>query len=89
TVKDALAYLDQIKLQCANQPEVYNEFLDIMNDFKAQVIDTPCVIEKISTLFSGHCGLIRGFNLFLPAGYSIECSDDHRDTYIRVTTPQG
>ena len=33
--------------------------------------------------------MIRGFNTFLPPGYVIECSDDPRDTSIRVTTPQG
>jgi paired amphipathic helix protein Sin3a len=35
-VKDALSYLDQVKLQFQDQPEVYNRFLDIMKDFKAQ-----------------------------------------------------
>jgi len=52
-------------------------------------IDTPGVIERVSSLFSGHPDLIRGFNTFLPPGYVIECSDDPRDTSIRVTTPQG
>jgi len=35
-VKDALSYLDQVKLQFADQPDVYNKFLDIMKDFKSQ-----------------------------------------------------
>ena len=35
-VKDALSYLDQVKLQFAEQPDVYNKFLDIMKDFKSQ-----------------------------------------------------
>lgn len=33
--------------------------------------------------------MIRGFNTFLPPGYVIECSDDPRDTSIRVITPSG
>lgn len=35
-VKDALSYLDQVKIQFYNQSDVYNNFLDIMKDFKSQ-----------------------------------------------------
>ncbi|GMF64371.1 unnamed protein product [[Candida] boidinii] len=35
-VKDALSYLDQVKLQFQAQTDVYNNFLDIMKDFKSQ-----------------------------------------------------
>lgn len=35
-VKDALTYLDQVKVKFADQPEVYNRFLDIMKEFKSQ-----------------------------------------------------
>lgn len=35
-VKDALTYLDQVKIQFYNQADVYNNFLDIMKDFKSQ-----------------------------------------------------
>ncbi|KAJ3417477.1 Transcriptional regulatory protein sin3 [Chytridiales sp. JEL 0842] len=86
-VKDALSYLDQVKLQFQDQPDVYNQFLDIMKDFKSQSIDTPGVIERVSTLFRGHPALIMGFNTFLPPGYKIEVSSNPLDP-IRVTTPQ-
>ncbi|KAI8880277.1 hypothetical protein K501DRAFT_275772 [Backusella circina FSU 941] len=89
-VKDALTYLDQVKVKFADQPEVYNRFLDIMKEFKSQAIDTPGVIKRVSTLFRGHPALIFGFNTFLPPGYRIECStDDHARDIIRVTTPTG
>ncbi|KAF3086068.1 Transcriptional regulatory protein sin3 [Orbilia oligospora] len=89
-VKDALSYLDQVKVQFAEHPNVYNQFLDIMKDFKSQAIDTPGVIERVSTLFAGNPNLIQGFNTFLPPGYRIECSSDPSDPHsIRVTTPQG
>jgi hypothetical protein len=29
-VEDALSYLDQVKFKFGNQPQVYNDFLDIM-----------------------------------------------------------
>uniref|UniRef100_A0A8C5HNY3 Paired amphipathic helix protein Sin3a n=1 Tax=Gouania willdenowi TaxID=441366 RepID=A0A8C5HNY3_GOUWI len=71
-VEDALSYLDQVKLQFGNQPQVYNDFLDIMKEFKSQSIDTPGVINRVSQLFKGHPDLIMGFNTFLPPGYKIE-----------------
>ncbi|CAM0137869.1 unnamed protein product [Umbelopsis sp. WA50703] len=89
-VRDALSYLDQVKVKFSDQPDVYNRFLDIMKDFKSQAIDTPGVIERVSTLFRGHPALISGFNTFLPPGYRIECTVDPNDQdVIRVTTPTG
>jgi len=45
-VKDALGYLDAVKNQFKDHPDVYNLFLDIMKDFKSQA----CV----ALLFLGH-----------------------------------
>ncbi|XP_068143700.1 paired amphipathic helix protein Sin3a isoform X2 [Drosophila tropicalis] len=75
-VEDALSYLDQVKYQYADQPQIYNNFLDIMKEFKSHCIDTPGVIERVSTLFKGHTELIYGFNMFLPPGYKIEIHSD-------------
>ncbi|KAF8846145.1 hypothetical protein BDN67DRAFT_986507 [Paxillus ammoniavirescens] len=89
-VTDALSYLDAVKVQFQDKPDVYNHFLDIMKDFKSEVIDTPGVIERVSMLFHGNPGLIQGFNTFLPPGYRIEVSADPRDpNTIKVTTPSG
>ncbi|CEP17572.1 hypothetical protein [Parasitella parasitica] len=89
-VKDALTYLDTVKAKFSSQNNVYNQFLDIMKDFKSQMIDTPGVIERVSTLFRGHPALISGFNTFLPPGYCIECStDEQQRNIIKVTTPTG
>ncbi|KAI9137913.1 hypothetical protein BKA69DRAFT_1041309 [Paraphysoderma sedebokerense] len=87
-VRDALSYLDQVKLQFYDRPYVYNKFLDIMKDFKSQSIDTPGVIDRVSTLFKGHPALITGFNTFLPPGYRIECGPNPNDP-IRVITPSS
>jgi paired amphipathic helix protein Sin3a len=87
-VEDALSYLDKVKNQFALQPQVYNQFLDIMKEFKSQSIDTQEVINRVSTLFHGHPDLIVGFNTFLPPGYKIEVSDDHVG-YIQVTHPSS
>lgn len=34
-LNDALSYLDQVKVQFVEHPDVYNRFLDIMKDFKS------------------------------------------------------
>ena len=85
---DALQYLDQVKVRFVDQPDVYNQFLDIMKDFKSQHIETPGVINRVSMLFAGNPELIEGFNTFLPPGYAIKCGLEGEDS-IRVTTPQG
>lgn len=36
-VSDALTYLDDVKSQFSERPDVYNRFLDIMKDFKSQL----------------------------------------------------
>lgn len=104
--KDALSYLDQVKVQFVDHPDVYNRFLDIMKDFKSGAyvtvsrqsapcvltkssIDTPGVIDRVSTLFAGNPELIQGFNTFLPPGYRIECGTGDDPNAIRVTTPMG
>ena len=88
-LNDALSYLDQVKVRFQDHPDVYNKFLDIMKDFKSQAIDTPGVIDRVSTLFNGHPELIQGFNTFLPSGYHIECGTNDDPNSIRVTTPMG
>ncbi|TMW65986.1 hypothetical protein Poli38472_003751 [Pythium oligandrum] len=82
-VEDALLYLDQVKQQFGDQPDIYNQFLDVMKDFKAQTIDTPGVIMRVSSLFRGYPNLILGFNTFLPPGYRIR-----PDTSIEVIPQQ-
>ncbi|KAJ7205768.1 paired amphipathic helix, partial [Mycena pura] len=89
-VTDAFSYLDAVKVQFQDQPNVYNHFLDIMKEFRSQLIDTPGVIKRIANLFNGHPALIQGFNTFVPVGYRIECLTDAPDAnYITVTTPAG
>jgi paired amphipathic helix protein Sin3a len=81
-VEDALSYLDQVKFKFGNQPQVYNDFLDIMKEFKSQSIDTPGVIARVSSLFRGHPELIVGFNTFLPPGYKIEVHSNDSVSFV-------
>ncbi|XP_018902629.1 paired amphipathic helix protein Sin3a [Bemisia tabaci] len=84
-VEDALSYLDQVKYKFGNQPQVYNDFLDIMKEFKSQSIDTPGVIARVSNLFKGHPELIVGFNTFLPPGYKIEIQSNDQGYSFQVS----
>ena len=84
-VEDALSYLDQVKFKFGNQPQVYNDFLDIMKEFKSQSIDTPGVIARVSDLFKGHPELIVGFNTFLPPGYKIEVQQNDQGFAFQVS----
>ena len=43
-VTDALSYLDAVRNQFQDNPEVYNQFLDIMKDFKSQVCVGPVIV---------------------------------------------
>ena len=82
-VEDALAYLDKVKRQFSDRLEIYNQFLEIMKNFKSQNIDTPGVINHVCKLFKGHDNLILGFNTFLPPGFKIELPINNVDSRIR------
>ncbi|KAF9620824.1 hypothetical protein IFM89_014761 [Coptis chinensis] len=71
TTHDALRYLKDVKDTLHNKRQEYDDFLDVMKDFKSQRINTADVIAKIKVLFRGHQNLILGFNTFLPNGYEI------------------
>ncbi|XP_014240289.1 paired amphipathic helix protein Sin3a [Cimex lectularius] len=90
-VEDALSYLDQVKYKFNSQPQVYNDFLEIMKEFKSQCIDTPGVIARVSQLFKGYPELISGFNTFLPPGYKIEvqANDTGYSLQVSVSNPLG
>ena len=74
-LQDALSYLREVKTRFQNNRKVYDNFLEIMKQFKAQTIDTAGVIKKVKNLFYGHQELILGFNTFLPKGYEIKVED--------------
>ncbi|KAK9272549.1 hypothetical protein L1049_002922 [Liquidambar formosana] len=76
TTNDALTYLKEVKDMFQDQREKYDQFLEVMKDFKAQRTDTAGVILRVKELFKGHNNLILGFNTFLPKGYEITLAED-------------
>jgi paired amphipathic helix protein Sin3a len=71
-VDDAISYLDLVKQQTGDQPEVYTQFLDAMKDFKLQAIDTLTACYRVSSILRGHPDLLLGFNQFLPDGFHMK-----------------
>lgn len=62
-------YLDQVKMEFANSPHIYKQYLDIMMTFKSQAIDRPEVIRQVTSLFQGNKQLVLGF-------YTLVCEGD-------------
>lgn len=69
-------------MEFSDKPQIYNEFLEIMKNFKAQTINTPGVIDAVKNLFKGYNKLILGFNTFLPEGegFKIELTEEEENT---------
>ncbi len=69
SVENALNYLEKVKNY---HPGKYNEFLEIMKNFKADKFDTMQVIEQVKCLFlSDNRDLFIEFKQFLPESYRI------------------
>jgi len=69
--EDALLYLDQVKAESSDEPEIYNEFLRIMKSYQTAQIGTPKVISSVSALLAGYPQLLYGFT-FIINRYAIE-----------------
>ena len=70
--ENALVYVEKAKIRFADQPEIYNSFLDTMIDFKLHGNTIEDVIASVKTIFKGDEELILEFNQFLPPGYKVE-----------------
>jgi paired amphipathic helix protein Sin3a len=78
TTNDALVYLKNVKDKFQDKREKYEEFLEVMRDFKSERIDTNGVIIRVKTLFNGYPELILGFNAFLPKGHAIKLQEEKK-----------
>ena len=90
-LNDALSYIGHVKSRFADEPSVYNEFVNVWQDFEAGAMGEELVIDKICGLFSRKSDLIEGFNPFLGPGYRMELlhGSDFVPSAVRITTPMG
>lgn len=67
-------YLQKIKRVFCNQPNVYNDFLDIMS--MSEHKDGMDVLQKVTRLFKAHVFLLMEFQIFLPPNVQIAIEDN-------------
>ncbi|KAI3974034.1 hypothetical protein MKX01_026431 [Papaver californicum] len=66
---DDIAYLAAVMNNFQDNREKYDEFIQVLKDFKAKKMEFPDVKSRVMDLLKGHADhLILGFNTFLPIG---------------------
>ncbi|GMY24079.1 paired amphipathic helix protein Sin3-like 4 isoform X1 [Fagus crenata] len=71
SLQSATEYLRLVKHTFQNNEEIYEDFLKILKDCRANRIGVTHVVSKAKHLFMGHHELLLGFNTFLPEEYKI------------------
>lgn len=80
-ITEAYGYIEQVNREFRDQPENFEHFLSILDDYNHKVIDIGIVIDKVTTLFRGRDDLLEGFSIFVPDGYYIFISDPNTFEY--------
>jgi histone deacetylase complex regulatory component SIN3 len=76
TLNDALFYLKAVKDKFQDNRAKYEEFIEVLRDFKSERIDMNGVIIRVKTLFNGYPELLLGFSTFLPMGFAIRLQEE-------------
>eukprot|EP00486_Rosalina_sp_Unknown_P005923 CAMPEP_0201569384 /NCGR_PEP_ID=MMETSP0190_2-20130828/11040_1 /ASSEMBLY_ACC=CAM_ASM_000263 /TAXON_ID=37353 /ORGANISM="Rosalina sp." /LENGTH=834 /DNA_ID=CAMNT_0047991649 /DNA_START=168 /DNA_END=2673 /DNA_ORIENTATION=+ len=66
-IHDAKEFLERVKLTFKDDKGVYDDFVEIMKNFKHDHINTGKTIQEVKELFSNHPDLFDGFKNFLPS----------------------
>ena len=61
-------YTDEVRKRFGDQSQVFRDFENIFQLYKANNTNIQVLIGRIVRLFSGDPDLINGFNIFLPPG---------------------
>uniref|UniRef100_H2ZVE2 SIN3 transcription regulator family member B n=1 Tax=Latimeria chalumnae TaxID=7897 RepID=H2ZVE2_LATCH len=65
-VEDALSYLDQVKIRFGSDPRTYNEFLDIMKEFKLQSVRSKAVVNSLISTFFKNRNIVLNYFIISP-----------------------
>ncbi|AES81182.2 putative transcription regulator Others family [Medicago truncatula] len=83
SMKDALAFVKGVEVEFEDKGDKYDEFLNVMNDFKTLRIDAEGAKARLDELFKEHRHLIMRFNSltlkgshFTKHGYETEEEED-------------
>ncbi|KAL6850319.1 hypothetical protein ACP4OV_020946 [Aristida adscensionis] len=73
TAANAFMYVDAIRREFifSGQRHKYDEFLNILRDFRDGRSNTRAVVDRMTVLLDGHPNLAAGFNAYLPVGLEI------------------
>ncbi|KAF6144609.1 hypothetical protein GIB67_006101 [Kingdonia uniflora] len=72
TTNDSLAYLNAVKNVFKDEKYKYEEFVEVLKDYKKERLQIQILIARVVDLFQGHGDLILGFNVFLPKDFKIK-----------------
>ena len=86
SVNHAVDYVQKVRDRFRGQPEVYKQFLDILNCFRMKIPRGPqesrrnelLVYQQITHLFRHHADLCQEFIKFLPDPKVIEMNNTNR-----------
>ncbi|CDY23528.1 BnaA07g24000D [Brassica napus] len=81
----ALEYVKTVKDKFKDTRQKFDEFLEVIVDFRAEKIDTYGVILKVKELFKDQQELLLGFDSFLPEGWKITLGVDQTPPKEPVT----
>lgn len=62
----AISYVNKIKTRFANQPDIYKQFLEILQTYQREQKPISDVYEQVTVLFSNSPDLLDDFKQFLP-----------------------
>ncbi|KAG9217634.1 hypothetical protein CCMSSC00406_0003677 [Pleurotus cornucopiae] len=91
-VSDAIAYLDSVRDRYRDRAAVYDEFLEIMKEYKQGRVDRLNVVRRISRLFLESPYHIERFSAFLPPALQLQISSadpDHPVINLNTRNPDG
>jgi paired amphipathic helix protein Sin3a len=78
---ESLPFLLEVREVFQDKREKYQQFLQLMLDFKDGRVDTEAVKEGVMELFKEHNHLISRFNIFLPPGHKIPLPSDNEQQH--------
>jgi methyl-accepting chemotaxis protein len=79
SMKEASAFVNDVKVVFQDKMEKYDEFVKVLYDFKAMRIDQESATAKMEELFDGHSDLIMKLNSLM-LKRSLMTNNDHNDT---------
>jgi histone deacetylase complex regulatory component SIN3 len=91
TQPDAVTYIKNVQERTANEPELFNQFLDVLRVFREEGANANMrdIAERIVTILQTYPELVIGFNTFLPDGYEIQMNVNNPQQPYMIIEPAG